>query len=193
MLDLLLDSSGTYLNIGLAADDRLVGYTSMYAWQKQSEIMIPEINALLARHGAKLSEVTGVVTSVGPGSYTGARISLTIAKIIGFAVKCPVFAVSSLQILKNGDRPSVCLINARRGRYYVGSYAGLTCLLSDCVMTDEEAGRYMKDHPELEVCEKEKMKEGDEKRIFLNLLEAKKEAFRVKNIHALTPAYLKDL
>ncbi|MFA6675612.1 MAG: tRNA (adenosine(37)-N6)-threonylcarbamoyltransferase complex dimerization subunit type 1 TsaB, partial [Bacilli bacterium] len=99
---ILLDSSNTSLTVGLANDDSLLDSISYEAWQTQSEHMIPELDKLMKKHQVNKDDITSVVTAIGPGSYTGVRIALTIAKTIATALKIDLYPVSSLQILKNG-------------------------------------------------------------------------------------------
>ena len=99
MATLLLDSSNTSLSFGVEYNGKLLGYTSYEAWQAQSEHMIPEIDALLKNYSLNRNDISGVVTAIGPGSYTGVRISLTIAKVIGLCLDVPIYPVSSLRVL----------------------------------------------------------------------------------------------
>ena len=82
---LLLDSSNTSLTVALANKDSLIDEISYEAWQTQSEHMIPEINNLLNKHNVRRNDIIGVMVSIGPGSYTGVRIALTIAKVIALS------------------------------------------------------------------------------------------------------------
>lgn len=152
MATLLLDSSNTSLSVGLEINGVLVGYTSYEAWQAQSEHMIPEINALLEKHHISRNDIRGVISSIGPGSYTGVRISLTIAKIIALALGVPIYPVSSLRILKDGKRGSICLINARSGRSYFGVYKDNEIIVEDCIKTNDEVRDYIKEHPDYSIC-----------------------------------------
>ena len=86
MYSILLDSSNTSLTVGIAKDNVLLDYTSYEAWQSQSEHMIPELDALLNKYGVDKSEIDDVVVAIGPGSYTGVRIAITIAKTIAAAL-----------------------------------------------------------------------------------------------------------
>ena len=78
MATLLLDSSNTSLSVGFENNGVLIGFTSYEAWQVQSEHMVPEIDKLMEKLGLSRKDITKVVTSIGPGSYTGVRIALTI-------------------------------------------------------------------------------------------------------------------
>ena len=82
MLSLLLDSSNTNLSVGVCKNGQIVYNHSFSCWQRQSELMIPEIEKALKELNLELLDFDEVVCGKGPGSYTGVRISLTIAKII---------------------------------------------------------------------------------------------------------------
>jgi tRNA threonylcarbamoyl adenosine modification protein YeaZ len=149
---ILLDSSNTSLTVGLCSEEKIIDSTSYEAWQTQSEHMIPELDALLSKYSVDKNDIKGVVVSIGPGSYTGVRIAITISKVIGVALNVPVYPVSALQILKMNKKPSICLINARSNRSYIGVYEDDKCLLQDCIMTNDEVKEYIAEHEDYAVC-----------------------------------------
>ena len=152
MATLLLDSSNTCLAVGFENNGLLIGYTAYEAWQVQSEHMVPEIDKLMTKLGLTRKDITKVVTSIGPGSYTGVRIALTIAKIVSLACEAPIYTVSSLRVLKDDDKPSICIINARSNRSYFGVYQGKDVLVSDSIKTNDEVKEYISSHPEYSIC-----------------------------------------
>ena len=151
MITLLLDSSNTLLVVGLAKDNKVINQTIYKAWQKQSEFMILEIEKILKRNDIDPKSVGEIVVSKGPGSYTGVRIALTIAKIYGYSLNIPVYAISSLQMLMKKDKPSICLMNARSARSYIGVYINNEVILKDQVLINEEVKKYIETHPDYEV------------------------------------------
>ena len=191
---LLLDSSNTSLTVGLAKKDSLIDSISYEAWQCQSEHMIPEINAIFEKHQICKDDLNGVVVAIGPGSYTGVRISLTIAKVIGVALGVDVYPVSSLQILKNGEKPSICLENARSNRSYIGVYQNEKCLLRDQIMSNDEVREYIAQYPDFCVCGQTNYLgidgyQADLSKEMLSLLQYLKPS---PDSRALKPVYLKD-
>ena len=152
MITILLDSSNTNLSVGLAKDNLLLDYISYEAWQRQSEYMIPELDKLFKKHGVDKKDIEDVIVANGPGSYTGVRISITIAKIIATALDVKLYAVSSLRVQKDCKNPSICLINARSGRSYIGVYQDQETILEDCIMKNEDVLNYIKEHPDYSVC-----------------------------------------
>ena len=191
---LLLDSSSTHLSVALAENETVLVNKSYYAWQSQSELMVPEIVSLFSSINRDFSQLKAVSVAIGPGSYTGVRIALTIAKIIGYALRIPVYASSSLKMLQLGEKPTICLINARSGRSYIGVYQASDTLLQDTIMTNSEVHDYILSHPDYQISGSLEYLNlvGVEINIFDNLLQATKTMDPVSNIHALKPVYLKD-
>ena len=191
---LLLDSSNTSLTVGLAKDNALLYFVSYEAWQWQSEHMIPEINSLLDKYQLTRKDISFIVVSNGPGSYTGVRIAITIAKVISTALETPIYAVSSLQVLKDDDKPSICLINARSGRSYFGVFKGKEIIEKDQILTNDKVLEYINNHQDCSICGNTKFLgiEGVETNIAKQLLSLKDEKCLVKDTLGLKPVYMKD-
>ena len=194
MATLLLDSSNTSLSVGFEKDGKLLGYSSFEAWQVQSEYMVPEIDKLMTKLGLTRRDISGVVTAIGPGSYTGVRISLTIAKIVSLACECPIYPVSSLRVLKDGENPSICVINARSGRSYFGVFEGEKVLVEDTIKTNDEVLEYIKNNPEFKVCGNAQYLglENIDTNICLQMISLLKVLEPAENDLAVKPVYMKD-
>ena len=147
MYQLLLDSSNIFLSVGLVKDGKLFDGVCYEAWQRQSEMMVTEIDNILKRNKLTRNDLDGVVVGIGPGSYTGVRIGVTIGKTIAYALKINLYAKSSLSLLKHREFPTICVFNARSGRSYFGVYEGDKTLLKDCVIENEKVLEYIKEHP----------------------------------------------
>ena len=193
MVTILLDSSNTNLSVGVAKDNVLLDYISYEAWQRQSEYMIVELNKLLEKHNIKKEDITDVIVAKGPGSYTGVRIAITIAKTIAVALNADLYAVSSLRVQKNGTVSSICLINARSNRSYVGVYKDQEVLLNDCIMKNDEVMKYIADHPDYSVCGDTKYLniQGIESNTMKEMLDLK-DSLESINPLSLKPVYMKD-
>ena len=151
-MTLLLDSSSAFLSVGFLKDGKLFCYKSYESWQTQSEHMVPEIDKLMVENDITKDDIDSVVTAIGPGSYTGVRIALTIAKIVSLSLGVPIYPVSSLRVLKNGKKPSICLINARSGRSYFAVYEAEKTIIADTIKTNEEVLKYIEEHPDYSIC-----------------------------------------
>ena len=193
MIDLLLDSSNIDLSVGIARDGQLIDYTSYEAWQCQSEYMIQEIDKLFKKHNISRSDLGSVIVNVGPGSYTGIRISLTIAKVTCLALGIPLYALSSLRALQKGEEASICLMNARSNRSYIGLY-DKGVILADGIMTNDEVKDYIANHPEYVVCGDTKYLgcKGYKNNIIEEMLILKDKAIKYDDPLGVKPIYLKD-
>ena len=84
---------------------------------------------------ADINTVDKIFVVNGPGSFTGIRVGVTIAKTIGFCLNIPIIKLSELELLAttNTDtKYNVSLIDARRGYVYAGIYEkDLNCYLQD--------------------------------------------------------------
>ena len=194
MYQLLLDSSNMYLSVGLAKDGKVVDSIFYNAWQRQSELMVTEVDNILKRNKVDKKELDSIVVGIGPGSYTGVRIGVTIAKTIAYALKIKVYAKSSLSLLAIDDKPTICLFNARSGRSYFAIYKGKKCIVKDCVIPNEEVLDYINKHPDY-LLSGDTTQIGKESAAFdiIKKLADYDENELVKNIFELNPIYLKDL
>ena len=148
MYQLLLDSSNKFLSVGLAKDGKVVDKICYEAWQRQSEMMVTEVDNILKRNNIEKNQLNAVVVGIGPGSYTGVRIGVTIAKTIAYALKIKLIAKSSLSLLKHQEFPTICVFNARSGRSYFGVYQGGKVLEKDVVVENEKVLEYIHAHPD---------------------------------------------
>ena len=137
-LILLLDSSDQNLSVGIAKDNEVIYRNSFYAWQRQSEYMIPEIEKALKEVDITLKEIDEIALGIGPGSYTGIRIPLSIAKTLNALFNTPIKALSSLRIMGTSSEKYIALMNARSNRSYIGIYDLGEVVLKDQVVTNEE-------------------------------------------------------
>ena len=194
MFSILLDSSNTSLTVGLAKDDVLLDSISYEAWQTQSEHMIPELDKLLNKYEVERNQISDVVVAIGPGSYTGVRIAITIAKTIAAVLPVKVYAISSLRCQKDGKNPSICVINARSGRSYFGVYEDDKVLVEDMILTNDKVQEYINEHPDYVVCGNATYLgvNGKQPDIARELLSLKKVVAPVADPLAVKPVYMKD-
>ena len=194
MLVVLLDSSNTSLMVGLANETGVLESVSYEAWQSQSEHMVPELDKLLNKYHASYKDITDVVVAIGPGSYTGVRIALTIAKTIAVATGAKIYPISSLRCQKDRKNPSICVINARSGRSYVGVFEDEKIIMDDCIMTNDKVLEYIKEHPDYVVCGNAKYLgiDGQELDIARELLSLKSVVKPISDPLAIKPVYMKD-
>lgn len=197
MYSLLLDSCSVKLAVGLAKDNKMIDEIYYDAWQRQSEFIIQEIQNIILKNDILPKDIDEIIVTKGPGSYTGVRISLTIAKVLGtLNNKLKIYTISSLHILKDKDNLSICLLNARSSRSYVGIYQGNECILEDCVLENNKVLKLIDKYKDASICGE--VNQLDKKfnslttDIFNNMLDIKKSIKPVKDPLSINAVYLKD-
>ncbi len=96
--------------------------------REHSQRLLPFVEQMLQQAKTDLSQLDGLVVGVGPGSFTGVRIGVSMAQGLAFSAELPVFPVSSLQALaqqairKHNAESVVACIDARMGEIYYALY-----------------------------------------------------------------------
>lgn len=128
MIYLGIDTSNSPLSIALAKDDTILIEETSNLKINHSLTAMPAVEDLMAKAKVNPSQLTHIAVAEGPGSYTGVRIGLTIAKTLAWSLKIPLHMVSSLKVLAaNGQffDGIICpLMDARRGTAFMGAYDG---------------------------------------------------------------------
>ncbi|MFT4416897.1 tRNA (adenosine(37)-N6)-threonylcarbamoyltransferase complex dimerization subunit type 1 TsaB [Fredinandcohnia humi] len=123
---LSIDTSNYVLGIAITDGDKVVGEFITNLPKNHSVRAMPAIEQLLTECGMKPNDVEKIVVAKGPGSYTGVRIGVTIAKTLAWSLQIPLVGVSSLEVVAaNGRYFNGCLVpifDARRGQVYTGLY-----------------------------------------------------------------------
>src|SRR5579871_3305644 len=71
---------------------------------RHAELLAPAIAKVIADGGATPRDLTGVVVGVGPGPYTGLRVGVVTARVLGAALGIPVHGLCSLDVIAAGVR-----------------------------------------------------------------------------------------
>jgi len=95
-----IDTSTKFCNLGLIEDeDILAGYTINGLKKKHSSILVPAIKDLLKTMDLKMEEINGIAVSIGPGSFTGLRVGLAVAKGLSYACSLPLLGIPTLEAM----------------------------------------------------------------------------------------------
>lgn len=85
-----------------------------------SKFMMVEIDKGCKQLGIRPADLNYIAVTVGPGSYTGVRVGVVIAKTLGYAAKIPLISLSSLNAyVPEQEGLFVSMIDARIGGVYI--------------------------------------------------------------------------
>ncbi len=91
------------------------------AFSKHSEAFFPNLEEVLSNLKLKIADFDCVACVIGPGSFTGVRIGMSVAKSFSYSLKIPLITMSSLELLAQNitsDRPICAVIDAGSGLVY---------------------------------------------------------------------------
>ncbi len=138
MLTLCIDTAYKYLTCALIEDDRIIASYSEECFKHQSEEVFGALKKIFDQSGKSRSDIDSICISEGPGSYTGVRIAMSIAKTIGEVKPCDVYTISTLRLYAACQENVLVLMDARASRAYYGIYNKDEIIKDDDVKPLEE-------------------------------------------------------
>ncbi len=123
---LAIDSSGMVASVALVTEDTVLAEYNVNYKKTHSQTLMPMLDTIVQMIGISLEEIDYIVTSEGPGSFTGLRIGAATVKGLGLALDKPVVSVPTLEGLAMnlfGVTDLICpIMDARRNQVYTGVY-----------------------------------------------------------------------
>ena len=117
MITLCMDTSSKFLVLGIIKDNVLLSSIQEECWKKQSEEIFPRLIELTERCSIGPEDIDSVVITEGPGSYTGVRIAMTIAKVFCVMADKQLYTIGTMQLFAGLEKCRVVL-DARGQRVY---------------------------------------------------------------------------
>lgn len=120
---LAVESSTELCSVALWRDGR-IDAREADAGQKNSDVLLPMVDALLAANGLRCDGLNGVAFGAGPGAFTGLRVACGVTQGIAFGAGLRVAGVVTLLALaESAQAPRVvCCLDARMGEIYHAAY-----------------------------------------------------------------------
>lgn len=125
MIILALDTSTMISTVTIASDGEIIGDFNVNQQKTHSESLVPMIETLLELLGMEISDMDAFVIAQGPGSFTGLRIGMTIAKTLAQVEGKKLIPVSTLLAMANNSSSNkfkVPMLDARGNRVYGAVY-----------------------------------------------------------------------
>jgi len=124
---LCIDNSLDSLNLVLAEENRIVAERRARNRRVPSEMLPIAVSGILADSGYGVKDITNILVTLGPGSFTGIRVALAFCKGINAALNIPVNGVPTLDVLSFPlafmDGHYLCpLIDAKKGEVFCSLY-----------------------------------------------------------------------
>ncbi len=150
MISLLIDTSTSNLTVSIINNQEIIYKYQETILSDMSSKLLPIIDNGLKEHNLKLENINKIFVVNGPGSFTGIRVGVTVAKTIAWALKKDIIPLSSLELIATTNTSKkyiVPMIDARRNNVFAGIYDNnLNCIKEDKLISIEEISNLNSDY-----------------------------------------------
>ena len=133
MRSLFIDTSSFNVTIAIIDNNDIVAKYYDKVEDDMASKIFPIIDGLFSKLDFEIKDINKVYVVNGPGSFTGVRIGVTIAKVLASQLNIDIYPISSLEYMASGTNSTcLALIDARRGFVYAGGYdSALNSIMKD--------------------------------------------------------------
>lgn len=186
MNQIMFDSSTGVLVMALAKDGRMIDYSIRIGKKDHAKYVVDRMDQMLKRKLLTIDQIDEIIVGYGPGSYTGLRIAVMVAKMLAYTKHIKLKAVSSLYFLSSGIEGDQIapMIDARNGNVFAAIYEGKNLVLPEGLYTIDSVREIAKTHQAKPYFIDERHYEIDTKKIV-------EMSFEVQDVHHFVPNYLR--
>lgn len=193
---LYIDTSSSYLYTGIVCDGKLISEVQENLQLDLSKLALPKIAEMFSENNLKPNDIDKIIVVNGPGSFTGIRVGLTIAKVYAWSLNIPIIPITSLEAMAcscEEDRILVPIIDARRGYVYGAIYKDDEEILKPQHIKLETLMEHLKDDNYVFITKDDITLDGDKCSYKPNILKIVNKFCQKKalNPHGVNPEYLK--
>ena len=195
---LYIDTSSSYLYTGIVSDNELLSEIKEEYGQSLSEVALPRIVSMFEKNNLTAKDIDKIIVVNGPGSFTGIRIGLTIAKVYAWSLDIPITTINSLEAMAISSQKNcihIPMINARRGYVFAAIYDEENKeLLKPQHIQLEKLNEYIKEYNNYEIITNDEFENIENKATYTPNIVKIVNCFKDKEVinpHAVNPNYLK--
>jgi len=126
MLILGIETATERVSVAIGGHEGVLGMFEVTRGRRHAETLTPAIDFVCRQADVALNEISVVAVDMGPGLFTGMRVGLASAKAIAQALRVPMIAISSLDLLayplRRTDKVIAAVIDARKGEIFYALY-----------------------------------------------------------------------
>lgn len=195
---LYIDTSSSFLYTGIVKEGKLLCEIQKEFGHTLSEVALPEIVSMFEENKIEAKDIEKIIVVNGPGSFTGIRIGITIAKVYAWSLNIPITTITSLEammISSNIEGIHVPVLDARRDYCFGAIYdQNGQVLFQPKYMKYEELSKELASMKKYTVITNDEVKiNGQKEEYHPNILKivAWFKNKPAQNPHAINPDYLK--
>ena len=115
MYSLFIDTHDIEIIIALYKDDKLVDSIIKKSTRHHSEYIMPTIRDIISNNGIEVKDLGQIFVVNGPGSFTGVRLGVTIAKTLAYTLNIPIKTITSLEVIMLSSNCELPIIHDVKG------------------------------------------------------------------------------
>ena len=120
---LAFDTSGPFCAVALLSGDEVLASAEEPMARGQAERLLVLCEELLTASGVSVADLKAIGVGIGPGNFTGIRISVSAARGLALGLGIPAVGVSTFDALRFGtEGPCACAVDARRDQVYLQGF-----------------------------------------------------------------------
>lgn len=123
MKTLFIDTHMSLITIILFIDGKIIDKKEVMSNQKHSVFTMPLIKKILEQNNINIQQINQIIVVNGPGSFTGVRIGVTIAKMLAYTLNVPIKMINSLEVLAVNikEKNKIVVVSDKNGKF-VGKF-----------------------------------------------------------------------
>lgn len=182
---LFIDTTNNYCYIAVSFSCKILMKAKLPVNKNVTDIIVDTIHKTLKQAGIKPLDLTHIVLNIGPGSFTGDKVGVTVAKAWKlFDPRIEIMTINSL-LLQTKDGNGISVIDAKSNKLYLAVYKNEKELVKPCLINAKDLAKYKKKY-------KLPLIQNQTDSMYDNFLKHTKSFKKVQDIEYLEPLYLKN-
>lgn len=117
--------------LGVKYQDKIITETIKSDENYHSLYLVSKIKEIFSENNFKLQDIDAIGVNCGPGSFTGIRVALSVAKVIAGELDKPLVGLNTAEILLSAFDCEILLMDARRDMYFIGTKDNIELVYKD--------------------------------------------------------------
>jgi len=186
MKTLFINTYSHQLTIGLLSDGKVLAQKEEVSERSHSSHLIPLIELVLKENNLDINDINEIIVINGPGSFTGVRLGITVAKTLAYTLNIPIKTITSIEALgvsDTGQEKKIVIIDDNKGSYF-GIFEN-NDLLAEI--------KYLKQEAFKEYCDDKKYALVKDNKLNLEVIYEYLKEIESLNPHNVNPIYIKTI
>lgn len=147
MYRLFISTYSETITIGLFKDEQLIMQKDKESEKSHSIYLVPMIDEILKNNNITCQDLTEIIVVNGPGSFTGIRLGVTVAKTLAYTLNIPIKTISSIEAISTSIKEDnkIITISDTKGKY-LGIFENNKLINELIYLKNKDYEEYIKDY-----------------------------------------------